>query len=163
MKKALALALVMVAGLSALDRSLEEKNDFIPVMAANFADINLDTMESNTSTIKILMGKKSYRSFTDTIGVASLWCKDSTGTDTGAVVLKWQGNTRPDGLATWENIDSTEANGYTSTYVVSRKVVVNSNAYQALRFTIRNKLGTSVGRKGTCQHVGLATRQRGSF
>ncbi len=162
MKNLLIILALAASAYSQTVVNLENKGSAYPVISSSFGEINLDTMELNTGSVVFNLSGSPVVSMLDTIGTASMWCRDSSGTDTTAVVLKWQGNSRPDGKATWENIDSVEVKDITSTLTVGKAAVVNSNtkAYQAIRFIIRNKLGTAVGRKAMCKDVLLSKRPR---
>jgi hypothetical protein len=132
--------------------------------------IVLDTTEVDTGYINVDILPGSIYSVTDTIGVVSYTCKDSTGTDTLAIVMKWQGNPRPDGKGVWANVDSTElkdlgASGAAGNGVYTNKtaVVVNSGGYSLFRFFLKNKLAANANRKSTCKDALLIRRHRAAF
>lgn len=132
--------------------------------------IHLDTSEIDTGYVNFDVLTGQIISIVDTLGVASFTCKDSTGTDTIAIVLKWQGNPRPDGKGVWRNIDSLElkdlgASGAAAqgVYRDTSKVVVNSGGYSRLRFFLRNKLATNANRKATCKDAVLIRRKRALY
>ncbi len=132
--------------------------------------IQLDTSEVDTGLININVLDGQIYSIADTIGVASLTCKDSTGTDTIAIVLKWQGNPRADGRGVWRNLDSLElkdlgasGNAAQGVYRDTTKAVVNNGGYSLYRFFLRNKLASNVNRKATCKDVMLIRRKRAAF
>lgn len=132
--------------------------------------IHLDTLEADTGYINLNVLTGQIYSITDTIGTATMTCKDSTGTDTVAVILKWQGNTRVDGRGVWRNLDSLELKNLGAAsaaaqgiYRDTTKAVVNSGGYPRFRFILRNKLATSVNNKATCKDVQLVRRKRAAF
>lgn len=132
--------------------------------------IHLDTSEVDTGYVHLDVLTGQIYSIVDTIGSVSLTCKDSTGTDTIAIVLKWQGNPRVDGKGVWRNLDSLElkdlgASGATAqgVYRDTSKVVVNNGGYSRYRFFLRNKLATTAIRKATCKDVMLIRRKRGTY
>jgi hypothetical protein len=132
--------------------------------------IHLDTSEVDTGVVNFDVLTGQIYSITDTIGSVSFTCKDSTGTDTIAIVMKWQGNPRPDGRGVWRNIDSLELKdlGAASAaaqgiYRDTSKAVVNTGGYCRLRFFLRNKLASNVNRKATCKDAVLIRRKRAAY
>jgi hypothetical protein len=132
--------------------------------------IQLDTSEVDTGYINIDVLDGQIYSITDTVGLASFTCKDSTGTDTIAIVLKWQANPRPDGKGVWRNIDSLELKDLAASgaagqgvYRDTNKVVVNTGGYSLFRFFLKNKLATNANRKATCKDAVLIRRKRAAY
>lgn len=132
--------------------------------------IHLDTSEIDTGYIILDILNSTIYSIIDTVGVVSMTCRDSTGTDTIATMLKWQANTRPDGKGAWKNLDSLEqkdlgASGAAAQGIFrdTAKAVVLTGNYSALRFFLRNKLATNANRKSTCKDVMLIRRPRAGF
>lgn len=132
--------------------------------------IHLDTGETDTGYIRVNLLQRPIFTWTDTVGNVSLTCKDSTGTDTIAIILKWQGNTRPDGLGVWANLDSLELKDLAASgaagqgvYRDTTKVLAVSGRYVLLRFLLRNKLLANVNRKATCKDVLFFTRPRAGY
>jgi hypothetical protein len=133
--------------------------------------IHIDTSEIDTGLQLFHVLGSPVLTATDTIGVFSFTCKDSTGSDTVNVVAKWQGNPRCDGAGKWDNIDSVTYVGATSatanvpipassSYANKSKVVVNTGGYCAYRFYLRNPM-TTAARKATCKDAVLIHRRRG--
>lgn len=132
--------------------------------------IHMDTSEVDTGLVNFDVLSGQIISITDTLGTASFTCKDSTGTDTIAVVLKWQGNPRVDGKGVWRNIDSLELKDLAASgaagqgvYRDTSKAVVNTGGYSRLRFFLRNKLATNANRKATCKDAVLIRRKRALY
>lgn len=131
--------------------------------------IHLDAAKVDTGWVQFNVLKSGIYSTTDTIGVASMTCKDSTGTDTASVILRWQGNPRPDGNGVWEKMDSVNYIGSTVSSIAGipisnifankRKEVVNTGGYSLIRFNLRN-VGASGILKATCKDVVLIRRER---
>lgn len=132
--------------------------------------INLDTGEIDTGFIHLdILGAPIF-TITDTLGSVGFTCKDSTGTDTIAVILKWQGNARLDGKGVWRNIDSLElkdlgASGAAAqgVYRDTTKYLVNTGGFSRFRFFLRNKLLTNANRKATCKDAYFMRRQRAGY
>ncbi len=133
--------------------------------------IHLDTAEIDTGYILFNVLTSPIHLIVDTLGTVSITCKDSTGTDTSSVVLKWQGNPRCDGRGTWENVDSVTYIGATtatanaptpasSSYSNKRAYVVNTGGFCLYKFYARNKLVGAVGQKPTCKDALLIERER---
>lgn len=132
--------------------------------------IHLDTTEVDTGYMWINVLQRPIFTWTDTVGVVSFTCKDSTGTDTIAIVLKWQGNTRPDGKGVWANVDSIELKDLAASgaagqgvYRDTSKVVTTTGRYTMLRFFLRNKLASNANRKATCKDALFFTRPRAGY
>lgn len=120
--------------------------------------VYLDTMEVDTSKYVYRLTDKPVWAIVDTIGYVHFACKDSTGTDTLAIKLKWQGNALADGSGVWANIDSVTlkdlgASGNAAQGVLTNATatpVVNSKAYMSIRFMFTNILGSNANRKSAC-------------
>lgn len=132
--------------------------------------IPIDTNAVDTGLVHFDVLSGQIISITDTLGSASFTCKDFSGTDTIALVLKWQGNTRTDGKGVWRNIDSLElkdlgASGAAAqgVYRDTSKAVVNTGGYARLRFLLRNKLGSNANRKAVCKDAELIRRKRALY
>lgn len=139
---------------------LENKWDFVPVMGNTVLPINLDSSEVDTG-VNVRLSRLAVFGNADTVGTASVTCKDSSGTDSIAVVMRWQGSMVPDGTGTWANIDSVELKDLASpgVYTSTTKAVKNTAGYQVLRFSIRNKRAVLVA-KATCTAVGVGTQMK---
>lgn len=130
--------------------------------------IHLDTGEVDTGVILLNILGRPIKSYTDTIGALSISFRDSNGTDTNSVVLKWQGNSLPDGKGVWVNMDSitcTVPTTNTAGNWLARRglVVVDSAKYTAIRFFARNALGSSVNRKSSIKDAVLISRPLTNF
>jgi hypothetical protein len=121
--------------------------------------ISMDALENDTSKYHYQLLNKPVVTFNDTIGFVHFACKDFAGTDTLAVKLKWQGNSRADGASVWANMDSVTlkdlaANGNAAYGVLTNATptaVVNSKGYAAIRFILTNILPTNATQKAACQ------------
>jgi hypothetical protein len=130
--------------------------------------IHLDTMEVDTGVVLLNILGRPIKSYTDTIGTLSISFRDSNGTDTNSIVLKWQGNALPKGDGAWVNMDSITCTVPTSNasgnWITRRGlVVVDSAKYTAIRFFARNALGSSVGRKASIKDAVLISRPLTNF
>lgn len=132
--------------------------------------IVLDTLETDTGYVEFNLLRKPIFTHTDTLGTLSFTCKDSTGTDTLAIIGKWMGNPRCDGKGKWDNVDSTElkdlgasGNAAQGVYTTKRAYVVNTGGFCLYRFFLRNKLNANANRKSTCKDVIFSSRPRAGF
>lgn len=126
------------------------------------AIVNLDTSEIDTSYYGYNLLSKPIIGNTDTLGFLHFDFKDSTGSDSARVRVIWYGNSRPDGLGTWNKIDSVTASAATaSSYAsVAPAVVVNSKSYMAVMFTIGNPSNSAVALKSVAKNIVLNRRAR---
>lgn len=130
--------------------------------------IFLDSNEVDTSTYFYSLVDKPIYSVVDTVGVIHFACKDSTGTDTLAVALFWDGNPQADGKGVWTTIASdtlqnlaaasNAAHGVLT--AVTPKMVINTVGYMALRFRFKNVAGSNAARKAACNTPVLNRHQR---
>lgn len=134
-----------------------------PVMANTSAPVYLDSSEIDTSEIQFDMTDRPTSNYADTVGIAFMRCKDSSGTDTTAGLLKWQMNPcQRNGTcdATWDNIDSVAILVAGGVLTQTSKPVINTKSYMRLRFILRNQSAPDVAKKSKCDNILLNSRKR---
>jgi hypothetical protein len=125
------------------------------------SQVNLDTSELDTSKYFYELIDKPINSTTDTLGHVSFECKDSTGTDSIGVRLRWYFNTSPNGTANWRVADSVTITGTGSSYLnATATPIVNALGYMAIKFEVKNIKVSAVGLKPTCRNFLLDRRKR---
>lgn len=154
---------------------LDNKGATLPILRDNLENssgrvvIYLDTMETDTGRVILNVLERPVRVFPDTIATLSMSCKDSTGSDTGSVVLKWKGNPLPDGRGEWSNVDSstlaiptaasasTSERGWTK---LSAYLIASTGQHASFKFYARNALGSNANRKMMCKDAVAIVRPR---
>ncbi len=132
-----------------------------PLFNKTNADVVIDTAEADTSDIYFeLTDLPRVWVMGDTIGTAWMRCDDSAGTDSVAGRLIWHGNPKPDGSALWEKIDSVSIAAASGTETQTKKAIVNTQGYQALRFVLYNQLAPAAGKKTVCRDLILNRPRR---
>lgn len=132
-----------------------------PLFNKTNAAVVIDTAEADTSDIYFnLIDVSRMSHLGDTLGVAWMRCDDSAGTDSVAGRLIWHGNPKPDGSALWEKIDSVSIAAASGTETQTKKAVVNTQGYQALRFVLYNQLLPAAGKKTVCRDLILNRPRR---
>lgn len=132
-----------------------------PIHNKTNADVVIDTAEADTSDIYFdLTDLPRMSVLGDTVGIAWMRCDDSSGTDSVAGRLIWHGNPKPDGSALWEKIDSVSIAVASGAETQTKKAVVNTQGYMALRFVLYNQLAPAAGKKTTCRDLILDRPRR---
>lgn len=165
MKNMILALLVVVAGAFGWsgDRIYLKENisKSMPIHNKTNADVVIDTAEADTSDIYLdLSDLPQWSTLGDTVGMAWMRCDDSSGTDSVAGRLIWHGNPKPDGSALWEKIDSVSIAAASGTETQTKKAVVNTQGYKALRFVLYNQLAPAAGKKTVCRDIILNRPRR---
>lgn len=121
----------------------------------------IDTTEVDTSNIYLDIFNRTLYSYTDTIGHLWYTCDDSSGTDSVAGRMYWDGNPSVDrNKGKWEVIDSVSIAAASGAETQTKAPIINSKRYALIRFRLFNQLAAAAGKKTSCYNMYLNMPRR---